>query len=246
MLESIFAAAGQEEMRALQQKISQQSSPASPPPPLPPTPLVTSGPGEEQLSIAEMVARGIGAARQDPAAHPGAGAGERLFDGRRNSNPSLRGATALGADGGVGTEAAAAVPRARVVQVEGGSAVAEAPATTTQRADGDAGAVPAAGLKGGEFSSVTAAAGAPAAPGHGGAQREVRGCWRCGRALMALPGFLSAGGPCVEQWYPPHRGATGRAWTAVHACAVGSFHASSWFCYCGRLVTAVAQWGSPR
>ncbi|CAM9847648.1 unnamed protein product [Ectocarpus sp. 4 AP-2014] len=185
-----------EEMRALQQKISQQSSPASPPPPLsPPTtilssyagggggrgvggagavaPLVMSGPGEEQLSIAEMVARGIGAPRQDPAARHGAGAGERLFDGGRNFNPSLREPTVLVADGGVGTEAAAAVPRARMVQVEGGSAVAEAPAATTQRAHGDAGAVTAVGLKGGEFSSVTAAAGALAAPEHGGAQREV-------------------------------------------------------------------------
>ncbi|CBN77208.1 conserved unknown protein [Ectocarpus siliculosus] len=184
-----------EEMRALQQKISQQSSPASPPPPLPPpppilysyagggggggggagtaAPLVTSRPGEEQLSIAEKVARGIGAARQDPAAQPGAGAGEGLLDGRRNPNPSLRGATALGADGGLGTEAAAAVPKARVVQVDGGSAVAEAPAMTMQRAGGDAGAVAAAGLKGGEFSSFTAAAGAPAAPGYGDAQGEV-------------------------------------------------------------------------
>ncbi|CAN0447901.1 unnamed protein product, partial [Ectocarpus sp. 12 AP-2014] len=80
----------------------------------------------------------------------------------------------LVADGGVGTEAAAAaVPPARVVQVEEGSVVAEAPATTTQRAHGDAGAVAAVGLKGGEFSSVTAAAETLAAPGHGGARREV-------------------------------------------------------------------------
>ncbi|CAB1097112.1 unnamed protein product [Ectocarpus sp. CCAP 1310/34] len=42
-----------------------------------------------------------------------------------------------------------------------------------KREDGDAGAVAASGPKGGEFSSVTAAAGALAAPGHGGAQREV-------------------------------------------------------------------------
>ncbi|CAN0131619.1 unnamed protein product, partial [Ectocarpus fasciculatus] len=194
-----------EEMRALQQKISQQSSPASPPPPLPPPlpPILSSyaggglgagsaaalparGPGEGQLSIAEMVARGIGAARQDPGAHSGgagAGAGgESLFDGRRNSNPSLlRGATALGAGGGVGTEAAAVVPHAHegVIRVEGGSAVAEERATTTQPAAAgagdDAGAVAVAavaGLKGGEVSSVTATA-APAAPAQGSAQREV-------------------------------------------------------------------------